>query len=299
MDRRLNFGAIFWGLLLILLGGLALLHNFSVVSVDFGNLLRLWPLLLVAAGVSMLSLRGWLGTALAIAVGVAVLGSVTAAALGWWRPHTSSNTPARTVEVRQSGQQVQRATVAVDGGAGRITIGSGGVSLVSAKLESTAASLRQRSETRGDRQSVAISLESAGRWWRGDIKNDLSVTLTESLPLTLLLDTGAAQMQGDLSAVKLERLDIDSGASGIDVRLGANVPKTEVNIEAGMSSVTLALPKQAGVSLRLDAGLSNRELPGLRQTGDDYFTSDNYASAANRIDIRGSIGMSNLELTYY
>jgi len=57
-DSGLNIGRIFWGLLLVLLGSLLIIDNFGFVSINWFDLWRLWPLAIVAAGLSILSVRG-------------------------------------------------------------------------------------------------------------------------------------------------------------------------------------------------------------------------------------------------
>lgn len=298
--RSVQLGKVFWGLLLILIGSLFLLDNFNVIDVAFGNVWRLWPLLLVAAGASMLSLRGWLGVSIATALGACMLFFVLAVALGWLHPDSRSTATTKSVDIRQSSEQIRQASIMVSGGAGQIDIGSTNtVSLIKARLQSNFTQLSQQSTVRGDTQYVSITLDSGDSWWRGNYKNDLFVTLNESLPMSLKVDAGASSIQGDLSRVTLKRLELDSGASDIDLKIGAKSDTTGVQIDVGMSSVTLSVPKTSGVSLRIDSGMSSKDTSGLREVSKGYFESDNYSTATHKVDIRGNIGMSNLDLNYY
>ena len=61
MNRKFDFGNLFWGLLLLFIGTMFLLDNMNVVELQLSYLWRLWPLLIVATGVSLLSIKGWLG----------------------------------------------------------------------------------------------------------------------------------------------------------------------------------------------------------------------------------------------
>lgn len=58
---RVHSGSIFWGFAFIFAGVLLLLGNLNIITVNFDNLVQLWPVLIVGTGISMLSLRGWLG----------------------------------------------------------------------------------------------------------------------------------------------------------------------------------------------------------------------------------------------
>ena len=57
-DKNWAIGRIFWGLLLVLVGGMLIADNFGWVNVNWSDLWRLWPLFIIAAGISVLSIRG-------------------------------------------------------------------------------------------------------------------------------------------------------------------------------------------------------------------------------------------------
>jgi uncharacterized membrane protein len=57
-QTKWRLGRYFWGLLFVLIGALALLANFNVVDIYLGNLWYLWPLAVIALGVSLLRFRG-------------------------------------------------------------------------------------------------------------------------------------------------------------------------------------------------------------------------------------------------
>jgi hypothetical protein len=61
---------VFWGILLIALGTLFLLDRLDIFEFQWGVLVRLWPLLLILWGVSILPVRNFFKLLLAIAVGV-------------------------------------------------------------------------------------------------------------------------------------------------------------------------------------------------------------------------------------
>lgn len=70
--KRSYSGSIFWGFAFIIVGTLILLDNLSLITVHFGNLWHLWPVLIIGAGVSMLSLRGWLSALVSLVLVLAV-----------------------------------------------------------------------------------------------------------------------------------------------------------------------------------------------------------------------------------
>ena len=66
-----SVGSIFWGFAFIFAGALLLLDNLGLVNVHFSSLIQLWPVFIIAAGVSMLSLRGWVAAIIAFCMVIA------------------------------------------------------------------------------------------------------------------------------------------------------------------------------------------------------------------------------------
>lgn len=297
---RLKPGNIFWGLLFVLLGALFLLQNFNVMAIDLSNLWRLWPIFIVAAGVSMLSFRGWLGTILASVFVALTLGLVMIVSLGFLKPETTGNVTTKNVEVSRPNESVKDVKLSIKGGAGVIDIHSdSSASLVRASLTSDFTTLRQNATQNNSTQEVAITVDTAGGWWWGRYQNDLTVVLNESVPMEVKVDAGASDISSDLSNIQLRKLEIDSGASSIQFKLGNKLPNTDVTFDIGMSSIKFLVPKDSGVSLRIDLGMSTKNIPGLHEVSDGYFETDNYKTATNKIQLNGHIGMAGLDIQYY
>lgn len=298
--RSWNIAPVFWGLLLVLLGILFLLQNLQLATINFGVLWQLWPLLIIAAGISILPVRGWV-SALTVSVLIAVsLGLIALAALGVIGPAFNRPVATSDISVSRSSDDLQNAAVSVKSGAGKLNVASdNGERLVQATLQSNFTRVEQTSRQDGSTQRVDIRLANDTAWWVGNYQNDLDVTLTESLPIDLKIDAGASRIQADLSRVMLRRLELDSGASDIDITLGPKQNAMDVGLDVGASSLRLKVPRSAGISVKVDAGLSNTDLPQLKKVGEGEFKSENYDAATQKITITGDLGLSNFELSYY
>ena len=72
---------IFWGGLLIIAGGFWLLRNLGFLDIDWYEVARFWPVLLILAGASLLASgrerSGWGGGVAGILIALAVLGGIT------------------------------------------------------------------------------------------------------------------------------------------------------------------------------------------------------------------------------
>jgi len=69
----MKFRNIFWGIILILVGVLFTLENLNIIDFDWYNLWRLWPVVLVLWGVSILPVKNMIKVVLVILV---LLGSI-------------------------------------------------------------------------------------------------------------------------------------------------------------------------------------------------------------------------------
>jgi len=300
ISRRWNAGHIFWGLLLVLIGMLFLLQNLDVVDINFANLWMLWPIFIIMIGVSMVALRGWLGVVISALVAVAALTLVTLVALDVVRPGETGSLRNDNVSVAREAGTIEKLKLTVEAGAGTIDLSSASaIKLVDASLKSTVTSLSHHSTRTGTTQEVRLSMNDGSHWWNGRMRNDLRVVLGQSLPTDLKIDAGAAKITADLAQVNLQKLDIDSGASSLDITLGTVNKTTDVSYDIGASSITLRLPRSSGVSLTLDSGLSGTDLSGLKEVSDNYYQSDNFSSATHQINIHGKMGMANLTIAYY
>ncbi|EOC99877.1 hypothetical protein L21TH_2080 [Caldisalinibacter kiritimatiensis] len=108
-------------------------------------------------------------------------------------------------------------------------------------------------------------------------------------------DIGAMDGHLDFSNVKIDNLDIDCGASDLEVVFGDTTKRTSVDIDAGVSDVELTFPENVGVKIDLDGGLKNSNLKELNWIRDnDYYISPNYDEADKKIDVSIDLGIGQL-----
>src|SRR5690606_26036602 len=150
-------------------------------------------------------------------------------------------------------EQVQ---VAIENGVGNLEIGShDSQDAVEAKLESSHLSLKHSSKVKDNIQKIKIGTRGDFQWHAGWLENNLSVLLGQTLPTSVQIDTGASDVNADFSGVLLNNLDIDAGASNFTIKLGDKSAHTKVNMDVGMSSITYVVPKDSGISVKVDSGL--------------------------------------------
>ena len=294
-----NVGKIFWGLLLVLVGGLALANNFGLIDVNFANLWRLWPLLIVAAGISILSLNNMAGRIVTIVLVVITLGAVTWVMVGNY-PNLALHKYNTTI--KKTSDAVKQAEININAGASSIQIGTISTDLVAdVEFESNIASLSETSKLVGDSQQIALAMKSGENngWMIGDVRNIWNIDLTTDLPLTLNIDAGASSSDIDMSGSKLKNMYIKTGASSAIIKLGDKEKITNINIESGVSNIVVKVPKSSVVQLLSDNGLTSNNLADLVNVGNNRYESPSYSQSAKQINIISKIGLSSFTIERY
>lgn len=266
-------GKIIWGTVLVSLGVILLLANFGVLSIDWSAIWQLWPIAIIVAGLSVMALRGWIGVVVSIVAAVVIVGLMLLVLTG--NANQQLTMQSRDFYVDQPAQDINKAEVSVDAGAGSLVIGShSDKEIVKGNLKSNWQKLNIDTNDSNGMQRVNLSLDGDGSWWRGGVKNDLSLSLSRDLPIILNVDVGAADVRADLSLVNTELLTLESGASNIWLKLGDKQASSRVTIDTGVSSLRLQVPEQSGIKLVINDGLSNQDLPeGYEEVSESIYQS--------------------------
>ena len=138
-----------------------------------------------------------------------------------------------------------------------------------------------------------------GHWWSGDARSIWTINLNRTLPLSLNIDSGASDMNIDLSQVRTKDINVKTGVSRLDLKLGGSEDITTANIDSGVSSITVHVPNGVGVQLKLDSGLTIKNLADLSSTGDKLYESAGYNQSSHKSNIVGKLGLSSFTIERY
>lgn len=126
-----------------------------------------------------------------------------------------------------------------------------------------------------------------------DHGSDWTVGVTGEVPVDIRVESGAARAELDLHAVRLRRLEIQTGASETRVRLPAAAGMTEVRAETGAAALTLEVPAGVAARIRSRMALGSTQVDeGRFPRSADGYASRDYDGATHRvdIDIQGGVG---------
>lgn len=287
-----------WPVWRFVIGGVIVLLGLQWLAASLGwswrwsiDLWRFWPVVIIFIGLSMMFRGRIVSAVLSVLVGFAIVLLVNSWFFGAPAAHRTA-----TVQSLQT-DQLAAATAAdlqLKLGAAKIRLAGGSTALVDGSFRSNITSLTTNSVLEGTTQRVTYSMQpmATWQWWR--VTNELSLALTEVLPITLHVDTGAADFAADLSNVQVTRAEIDAGASALNLTLGDMVDASQLEIDSGASSIDITVPRTVGVNLRLDTGLSGKTLPDFTSLSKNEYRSTNYDQTSKKLTVRINAGASSI-----
>lgn len=287
--------SLFGPIVLIGLGILLLLSNVGALNMDFWQLLfRFWPIFLIAAGLDILFGRRANGGVL-IAL-MLILGLVFG---GIWLGYVDA-APFENVQGEQFSQALEgagRAIVTIESSMSQMKIGAG---TNSGELVEGTVALHHNEElskdfvVNGGTASYTLSsdtrsfiLPTFGR----DADGLWNLRLNRDLPIELAVSTGVGSATLDLTLLDIADLQVNAGVGKVAITLptqGAFAAK----IQGGVGEITVLIPDTLAARIDAKAGLGSVRVEGDFEQDGAIYTSANYASALDRVDlvVEGGIG---------
>lgn len=300
IEKDWNLSKIFWGLLFIIIGLLAFLNNLSLVDVNWGNMWRLWPLIIISIGVSILSIKNIVWKIASIVIVISMLGSVIWVMIGDYPSCNKINQYNSTTKLIS--KDITSAKVSIKAGAVSLLVDSSDQdNLINSSFESNYAIVSQNSIVNNHIQVVDLTMTSkkSSNWFLSDYSNKWKVSLNHKIPLKLSVDVGASDINIDASEILLENADIKVGVSRLVLKVGEKVPKVDIKINSGVSSILVSVPKESGIKLNLEDGMASKNIADMIEIDDNIYESSDYDVSKNKIDISAKIGISSITVERY
>jgi hypothetical protein len=260
-------GAWFWGAVLVFFGVLFLLQNLGILSVNLWQVV--WPVFLVLLGV-------WI-----------LFGAV----LGKREIETQH------VTIPMDG--AERARIRVGHAAGRVRIYSGAPA-ENLLVGDFTGELDLHTRHDNNLLDVQMSVPSQnflffGPWNWGERGFDWSFGINGDVPLSLNLNTGAGEVEADLSGLKVTDLRISTSAASSVFTMPANAGQLRVDIEGAATSIRIKVPQGVAARIKNRSGIASLTVDASRfprQGG--FYLSPGFEEASNRIDLLIQIVMGSV-----
>lgn len=290
---RIRRGLLFWGLFLIPLGGIPLLARVGTIDpAVFVDAWRLWPLVLVVIGLTLLLGRyraGLIGViTVALLLGSLAGGALASGGLGIASFGDCSLSARDTKAVDESGTFSADAAliIALPCGTADVTVQPGTAWTVHADYRGdpppVVAShdllgLGSTDDRGGQRQDWTISVGAdALRSIELQANAGTSVLKLAGASLTSVsADINAADLRIDAGAATIDRIDVSANAGRARITLGGGATTGDLSANAG--AIDLCLPSNASVRIRMDDQLTfahNLDERGFVHDGHTWTRSD-------------------------
>lgn len=324
------------GLVLVLIGAAILLANYGLIHFHWYNLFRLWPIFLVIGGINLVFAhnKSPMASAIKIAVVVIGLGLVFFGNFGerynfWPGMHYSYNSDDRDddndnnngdddhddddndtskIDMKMTGNGTFNAPYNADMKSARLNISGGGTTY---NLSDTTSKLF-KANTKDNNSWYHLTQSKDDSVYVVDFhmknhnginfdsnKNQADMFLNPKPEWEINVETGATKLDFDLSKFKVRTLTLHGGAASFDIKLGAPLSTTNVEISTGVSGIDISIPQSAACSIETDSGLSDNHFDGFTKTEDNNYETPGFANAKNKIHIHMSGGLSDFKVHRY
>ena len=297
------------GIILIAIGIIALLVTFFDVDIVWSELAKFWPVFIIIFGVSLLPLNKVLKS-------VSVIVIILISCLIYCNEvNGNENTSDEmTSEVLlEEGIETQEffapfkdniteASVEINYGAGVLYLNSPVAELVKARNMSDKISQNFYLEYEDSHAEILFDVEDDNYQVNNvdEVKsNRFDISLNEAPIYDFELDLGACEMNFDFSEYKVSDIEINSGASNIDIKLGELFDSTRIVISTGVSKIRIGIPNNSGCRVECESVLSLKDFDGFVKKSSNVYETSNYSSAENNIEIEFEGAMSEIKVYRY
>ncbi|MBL7138011.1 MAG: hypothetical protein ISS17_04485 [Bacteroidales bacterium] len=311
----MKFRNLFWALILIAIGLIFLFSNFGWLDFHWVSIWRLWPLILIFWGISILPIKDVVKFILVIAflaLSFIFFNQITEPRWSFsfhdhdwsWSDEWDEDDSPRTFTYSTQVLSVpmdstsRKAVLKMDAAAGKFQVDGETSEMLSFRKEGDIGDYSMTTEEVNGKTVIHISLEK-NRKVRRVKKNTVDIKLNQEKVWDLDFDIGAAAVKMDLSDYKIDTAKIDAGAASLEIKLGALQPQTYLTFSAGAASLEVKIPKESACEIHSESVLVSRDFKGFIKKGDGVYQTADYPEGTNIIILKIESAVSSLKVMRY
>ncbi len=251
--------SLFWPIMLIGAGAIWLLYNLNMIpDENLWMLLRLWPILIILAGINILFSRrlAFLGAILGLLV---MAGAAYILLYGDELDFVSSPKPTvETFSVEMGNTTSSEIFIDLSFPEAALHGLSDSDELFLAEIGHVG--VVNFTVSGEDEKTITlkqIGWESGYQWLQSKLEGEVmawDIALSPSIPFNLTVDGGIGKSELDLSDLRLSDFDYDGGTGASTILLPESREGYETRIDGGTGMVTVVLPEDSNLTIRLDGG---------------------------------------------
>ncbi len=251
------YRSFFWPILILGIGVVWLLAVLGYIApVSWATLLRLWPVLLIAAGLDLLV--GRLSSVIGLLIGLLTVAFIVYMLLAAPSLGLVNTSELVTDVFTEPLGNTQSANVYLD---------LGSVSTSIFPLEASSGDLfnatidhygQVRFSASGDAAKTLRLTRTATNFnfidTFGKQPRRWQIGLSPQVPTELTVNSGSGSVDINLDGIQLQRFSLDSGSGSVDVSLPDSQQAYRANLNSASGSLDVSVPCAAGVEIHLDGG---------------------------------------------
>ena len=305
-NEKKDDNGIVGGIILIVIGLIALLVTFFDVKIVWSELAKLWPVFIIIFGISILPFNKLFKSILVIAM---ILISFLLYYNGVKDDKDFAYEDIRQeydVDVQEFSEPYRNniigADVEINYGAGTLNLNAPVKELVKASNASNYIVQDFSVKYENDNADIVFDLAADNINVTGKdaiSKNCFNIALNDNPIYSFEINVGASTMNFDLTDYKVAELDVNGGACYMDIKLGDLYDFTDVSINTGVSDIKIGVPANSGCRVTCESVLTNKNFKGFDKKSTGIYETSNYSSASNIINIEFAGAVSDFEIYMY
>ena len=315
----MKFRNIFWGVILIFAGVLFILQNLGLVHFNWVAMWRLWPVILVLWGVSIIPVKDWIKVVLVLLILGGSVSFMLNKTVDWnnnkhnteWiddeeldkffdedydEDNRHYSTQTFNIPYEDSSRFVN---LKLEAAAGKFVISDTANNLINFLRKGNSAEYSYILKSTDSNAVIDIEMENASVNFGKNHKNTVNIDLNNYPIWNIDLEAGAAAVDFDLKQFKVNILNIEGGAASVKIMLGDKYEETHVNINAGASEIVIKIPEESGCILDLESVFSSKKIKGFEKTDHGKYSTANFDDAVNKVYIDAEAAVSSFTIIRY
>ncbi|MDR2868578.1 MAG: DUF5668 domain-containing protein, partial [Bacteroidales bacterium] len=296
---------IFSGVFFITIGILWLLNSVDIIDISWRDIWHLWPLILIWIGISCLPIKGVYRL---ILNGIVLLAGVLFLVIPnpFSAKHCANNKEnesctesiscieySTTIDTNTIDFPYSDATLNVNVGAGTFRIEPSDIVAVSTGKDN----LSMNTQLNGNSRHADVTAESKNR--HVNTKQEFVLGLNTNPVWDMNFEMGAVDAQLDLSLYKVRKMELETGASALNLRLGDRYADVEAEIEVGASSLTIEVPKTMRCIVEKESALVDFSLDNFKKSSGNKYVAEAEGQSKGTIKLDISAGVATVKVVRY
>jgi hypothetical protein len=304
---KFKYNQIFWGTFFVLLGVLFLIDQINPLNLSFSHYKHYWPVFLIAIGLFYLNLPKFLKIIISGTSGL-LFGLMVFSFFNntWVKKEERSLYKSNESIIYNSSPSLflkndtlqKEYNLNIEFGAGEIKIKGQSNHLLEI-FETNPSDLLFLEKYDSSKNNINITTQSDVNIGDKFLDREGKIKLNQDKIWSITADLGAVSADFDFSNYNIKELNVNSGASSIDIRLGEKYDSSEVNIDCGASKVEIYVPKNSGCKINQKTALSKNRFKDFIRLNEEEYETENYSTAKKKIILNLEGGVSKFEIKRY